>query len=152
MTARTRYITPVPQTRKPARATSVRPVDREIGAVPQTAPVALQPPTRPRHLQLSRHITATDPFMGNTSEEDDDDVVSVSDGADSEDDDGTNDGRLAKPEGEAGRPNRGGYTLSSVLGWSTVEYLKVKVSDSVSLSCCYSVLIEIHPIASCKAP
>jgi hypothetical protein len=36
-------------------------------------------------------------------------------------------GRIPKPVGEAGRPNRGGYTLETVLCWSEKEYETFKV-------------------------
>ena len=35
--------------------------------------------------------------------------------------------KIVKPEGEAGRPNRGGYNLQVVLGWPPADYGKVKV-------------------------
>ena len=31
-------------------------------------------------------------------------------------------GKLPKPEGEAGRPGRGGYSLQAALGWPTAEF------------------------------
>lgn len=34
---------------------------------------------------------------------------------------------IPKPDGENGRPNRGGYTLSKVLGWNTKEYRAAQV-------------------------
>jgi hypothetical protein len=37
---------------------------------------------------------------------------------------------IAKPDGEAGRPGRGGYNLEVALKWEHKKYLKVKVSDS----------------------
>lgn len=38
-----------------------------------------------------------------------------------------NDGLIAKPTGEAGRPSRGGYTFQLALSWDTVAYNKLKV-------------------------
>jgi len=38
---------------------------------------------------------------------------------------------IAKPDGEAGRPGRGGYNLEEALKWEHKKYLKVKVSDFV---------------------
>ena len=38
---------------------------------------------------------------------------------------------ISKPEGEAGRPGRGGYNLEEALKWEHKKYLKVKVSDFV---------------------
>lgn len=34
---------------------------------------------------------------------------------------------IPKPQGEAGRPGRGGYNLQQVLGWHKMEYERVKV-------------------------
>lgn len=34
---------------------------------------------------------------------------------------------IPKPEGENGRPNRGGYSLSKVLGWNAKEYRAAQV-------------------------
>lgn len=34
---------------------------------------------------------------------------------------------IPKPQGEAGRPGRGGYNLQEALGWSDVDYKKPKV-------------------------
>lgn len=36
---------------------------------------------------------------------------------------------IPKPEGEAGRPGRGGYNLEEALKWDHKKYLKVKVSE-----------------------
>ena len=38
---------------------------------------------------------------------------------------------ISKPDGEAGRPGRGGYNLEEALKWEHKKYLKVKVSDFV---------------------
>lgn len=40
---------------------------------------------------------------------------------------------IPKPEGEAGRPKRGGYNLQTALGWPTNEYLRFKVKWSPSM-------------------
>jgi hypothetical protein len=34
---------------------------------------------------------------------------------------------IPKPQGEAGRPGRGGYNLQETLGWSDIDYKKLKV-------------------------
>jgi len=54
----------------------------------------------------------------------DSDLTSIS-GTDSESDDSH---LISKPEGEAGRPGRGGYNLEEALKWERRKYLKVKVS------------------------
>jgi hypothetical protein len=36
--------------------------------------------------------------------------------------------KIPKPEGEAGRPGRGGYNLVKELGWTTKQYEDVRVS------------------------
>jgi hypothetical protein len=35
--------------------------------------------------------------------------------------------KIPKPQGEAGRPGRGGYTLRSKLNWSDTQFAQVKV-------------------------
>lgn len=40
-------------------------------------------------------------------------------------------GTIPKPEGENGRPNRGGYTLSKILGWNTKEYREAQVCSLI---------------------
>lgn len=37
------------------------------------------------------------------------------------------DGLIQKPQGECGRPNRGGYNLQDALRWNPRQYKKVKV-------------------------
>lgn len=41
--------------------------------------------------------------------------------------DGTFVEKIPKPEGEAGRPNRGGYNLSHVLNWQAQEFEEIRV-------------------------
>jgi hypothetical protein len=44
------------------------------------------------------------------------------------------DALIQKPEGEAGRPGRGGYNLEIAVGWNTKEYNQLKVrSDFLPL-------------------
>ncbi|KJA15065.1 hypothetical protein HYPSUDRAFT_59024 [Hypholoma sublateritium FD-334 SS-4] len=43
------------------------------------------------------------------------------------DSDAYSDELIPKPEGEAGRPKRGGYNLQTALGWPTNEYLRFKL-------------------------
>ncbi len=45
------------------------------------------------------------------------------------DNDSYSDELIPKPEGEAGRPKRGGYNLQKALGWPTNEYLRFKVEQ-----------------------
>lgn len=40
---------------------------------------------------------------------------------------------IPKPEGEAGRPGRGGYNLEETLAWDSKEYRKIKVVRSSNL-------------------
>lgn len=40
----------------------------------------------------------------------------------------SDDDLIAKPEGEVGRPRRGGYNLHHVLGWPTSQYDEIGVS------------------------
>jgi hypothetical protein len=62
------------------------------------------------------------PVESNSDFESDLSSLSSSDSGDLEDDD-----LISKPEGEAGRPGRGGYNLEESLGWPTKEYRRLKV-------------------------
>lgn len=42
--------------------------------------------------------------------------------------DGEEDDKISKPNGDVGRPGRGGYNLKIALGWEDERYDKVKVS------------------------
>lgn len=46
--------------------------------------------------------------------------------------DGSDDGRIPKPTGEAGRPQRGGYTLKAALNWKGKDYRTLKVCSTMS--------------------
>jgi len=50
--------------------------------------------------------------------------------------DESDDGRIPKPRGEAGRPQRGGYTLKAALNWKAKDYktLKVRSFKQVALN------------------
>ena len=52
---------------------------------------------------------------------------------DDDDDDGDNK-LIPKPEGEAGRPGRGGYNLEDKLGWRRKEFQQIKVCDRYMFS------------------
>jgi hypothetical protein len=53
-----------------------------------------------------------------------------SDDSSSDDDDNDSEKELIpKPEGEAGRPGRGGYNLEDKLGWPRKEFQQMKVRD-----------------------
>jgi hypothetical protein len=41
--------------------------------------------------------------------------------------DESDDERIPKPQGEAGRPKRGGYTLKVALNWKAKDYKTLKV-------------------------
>jgi hypothetical protein len=47
--------------------------------------------------------------------------------SDSDDEDDEDEDLIPKPEGEAGRPGRGGYNLEKALGWPRDEYRRLKV-------------------------
>jgi hypothetical protein len=64
---------------------------------------------------------------GSDGDTSDSGLTSIND-TDSESDDSH---LIAKPDGEAGRPGRGGYNLEEALKWEHKKYLKVKVSDFV---------------------
>jgi hypothetical protein len=72
-------------------------------------------PSKPRHNK------------GPDEDASDSELTSISD-TDSESDDSH---LISKPEGEAGRPGRGGYNLEEALKWEHKKYLKVKVSDVI---------------------
>jgi hypothetical protein len=46
---------------------------------------------------------------------------------DMEEDGSDDDERIPKPQGEAGRPKRGGYTLKDALNWKAKDYKMLKV-------------------------
>ena len=53
-------------------------------------------------------------------------------------------GKIQKPNGEAGRPNRGGYALDDTLlslGWMEVELDALKVSIRHRIYCIYSLFV-----------
>lgn len=51
-------------------------------------------------------------------------------------------GLIPKPEGEAGRPGRGGYNLEDTLAWSKEEYRQLKVW--FSLACALWPYSSVH--------
>jgi hypothetical protein len=67
------------------------------------------------------------------SSSDDDDYDDDDDGDGEDDDDGDNK-LIPKPEGEAGRPGRGGYNLEDKLGWRRKEFQQIKVCDRYMFS------------------
>lgn len=56
------------------------------------------------------------------------DKTSAASNDDEDSTDDEEDGKIPKPSGEVGRPNRGGYNLRVTLGWEDDRYDKVKVS------------------------
>jgi hypothetical protein len=46
------------------------------------------------------------------------------------------DGLIPKPQGEWGRPSRGGYNLEKALGWNPRQFKKVKVRSVAGLNLC----------------
>ena len=50
-------------------------------------------------------------------------------------------GKVPKPEGEAGRPGRGGYSLSDALGWTTDEFSTLQVRTNTLASVLFQPLI-----------
>ena len=66
----------------------------------------------------------------NAANASDEESKGSSDYSSSDDDDSENDKELIpKPEGEAGRPGRGGYNLEDKLGWRRKEFQQMKVRD-----------------------
>ena len=59
------------------------------------------------------------------SESDTDSVLSIVTDSDN--------GKIPKPEGEPGRPGRGGYNLERAINWSNKDYKRLKVFISYSL-------------------
>lgn len=55
-------------------------------------------------------------------------ITDSSSEADSVMSDATDNGMIRKPEGEAGRPARGGYTLDLALSWPSKDFKKLRVS------------------------
>ena len=101
----------------------------EIGSGPTVARSARSnarytpyPKSAPRHpLPSKPHNEDHDEGSDSPS---DSELTSIND-TDSECDDSH---LIAKPDGEAGRPGRGGYNLEGALKWEHKKYLKVKVS------------------------
>jgi hypothetical protein len=104
----------------------------EIGSGPtvarsarSTARYTPYPKSASRHpLPSKSHNEVHD--EGSDGDTSDLELTSIND-ADSDDDSHL----IAKPDGEAGRPGRGGYNLEEALKWEHKKYLKVKVSNFV---------------------
>ena len=73
------------------------------------------------------------------SDQNDDDTDSSAlteigdDGAASTTSDGSSDQLIPKPQGQAGRPNRGGYNLEVALNWPPKTFTKMQVSVQILL-------------------
>ncbi|KAF8957895.1 hypothetical protein BDZ97DRAFT_1924154 [Flammula alnicola] len=80
---------------------------------PPTAPSKKPPPARSKQLATARSTSDSTSQKSSSSDSDSD-----------SDDDG--DVLIAKPEGEAGRPGRGGYNLEEALSWNAKEYRRLK--------------------------
>lgn len=121
----------------------------EIGAGPASTRLLLGQeelrqcgPTRRSDRDRARHSPypstsgrkpAASPANLSIMDSDNDSPVPGSEDEDDDDDD-CNAGLIPKPEGEAGRPKSGGYSLREALDWDEKDYTKVKVSKmSVSI-------------------
>lgn len=105
------------------------PVNRQVRfSVPPT------PDLRPT-LQISPNRSSTPNRSLSTHNNDNDSETSESDESSLEDEedpenDDSEEAKIPKPEGEAGRPGRGGYTLESVVQWNGTEFGRLKVGNS----------------------
>ena len=86
----------------------------------------------PNPVETSRRSRSSSPYVVKkvqfrepdevgTSEESESDDQSSSDGSEA------SDTLIPKPQGQAGRPNRGGYNLEAALGWPAPAYAKLQV-------------------------
>jgi len=97
-----------------------------------------------RHPISSRRATPSESESSDSESErgPDSDLASDKDDNDKDDNDnddnGSRSGVIPKPEGEAGRPGRGGYNLEESLEWRSKDYERLKVR---TMSSSYTLLI-----------
>lgn len=53
-------------------------------------------------------------------------------------------GLIPKPDGEAGRPGRGGYNLEQALGWEAKKYQSIKVRLALLNALWYHLVITCY--------
>lgn len=88
------------------------------------------------------------PYAATSCAADASDAKSKGSSDDSSSDDDDNDSEkelIPKPEGDAGRPGRGGYNLEDKLGWQRKEFQQMKVRDrrvKKSITNCFIELCE----------
>lgn len=80
--------------------------------------VPVSTPDKPDNTGMSSVFS---PASGTDDEDDDDDMESIHS-------DEAEDGKIAKPLGEAGRPKSGGYNLERELAWPEDSFKQLKVS------------------------
>jgi hypothetical protein len=78
--------------------------------------------------ELSEELELTDPFLIDTESADEDDEL------------------ILKPEGEVGRPGRGGYNLQDVLSWPDMDYKRLKV---ILWQSCLLILTQVRCHGRC---
>jgi hypothetical protein len=61
---------------------------------------------------------------------------------------------ISKPDGEDGRPSRGGYTLKNILDWDREQYRKIRVFGTYSIHSAYHThrLYLSYSIGACQSP
>lgn len=75
-------------------------------------------------MRISRGATPATSY--GSSGDDDSDSESVTSISSLSSDSSMEDGKIQKPEGEAGRPGRGGYNLERAINWQAQEYKRLK--------------------------
>ncbi len=119
----------------PSRNSRKKPVRAHPGGV-LVAPVTGKPgvrfsppPSTPPAATLRRNQAR---YQNKSQLEGESDVESTDSEASSFGEDTENDSeeaKIPKPEGEAGRPGRGGYNLENVVQWNSTEFRRLKVCN-----------------------
>jgi hypothetical protein len=94
------------------------------------------PPT-PNSAGRVRFQSLPAPSNDNVSEDSDSSLTSLSSSDSESDSDELNeeDNKIGKPQGEAGRPGRGGYNLRVALGWAADDHKKLLVRIFITSFC-----------------
>jgi len=95
----------------------------ELGPNPtqrERSKVRFSPYPSKKNKQNKKHLSA----------ESDSELSSLTDSDSEYEEDEEEEDLISKPEGEAGRPGRGGYNVEDALGWPGKEYRQLKVVAS----------------------
>jgi hypothetical protein len=78
----------------------------------------------PIHVRISREPSNAGGSSDSSSNKSSPEPLDSDSGCEASDSD---DGLIRQPKGEPGRPGRGGYNLQDAVGWSSLEYKRLKV-------------------------